>query len=249
MVKSIRLNSKQAAVTAVFTALYAVLGFIKISPILGLSQQGITAAAIVAPIIGILLGPYIGTLSTVLGGVIGFSIGSIGPPSLFAGIATGFCAGMIQAKRRVVSTVTYIGLFLLFAFFPAVGPAWLFPLATWFQILGLVILISPLQRLATDDMNSENNTKKFEGFFLVCLASTLAGQIAGSLIFEALAPDPKALFGIWQALTIVYPIERTIIAVAATLISIPLIKALSLANMIPSNILLKRSIETKSDHT
>lgn len=237
-----KLNSKQVALTAVFTALYAVLGFIKISPILGLSQQGITAAAIIAPIIGLLLGPYVGTLSSSLGGVIGFSVGSISPSSLLAGIATAFCAGSIKEKRRIISVFTYLGLLLLFAFFPTVGPAWLFPLNTWFQIIGLVILISPLQRLATDKMKSENNTKKFEGFFPVCLASTLAGQIAGSLIFEALAPDPKALFGIWQALTIVYPIERTIIAVAATLISIPLIKALSLANMTPSNILLKRSI-------
>jgi hypothetical protein len=50
-----KLNSKQVALTAVFTALYAVLGFIKISPLLDLSQQGITAAATIAPIKGLLL--------------------------------------------------------------------------------------------------------------------------------------------------------------------------------------------------
>lgn len=248
MANRTRLNSKQVALTAVFTALYAVLGFIKISPIIGLSQQGITAAAIIAPIIGILLGPYVGTLSTSLGGVVGFSVSSISPPSLFAGIAAAFCAGMIKEKKRSVSIITYLGLFLLFAFFPTVGPAWLFPLNTWFQIIGLIILISPLQRLAAEDMNSKNSTRMFAGFFLVCLASTLAGQIAGSLIFEALAPDPTSLLGTWQTLAILYPIERTIIALAATLISIPLIKALSLANMLPSTILSRKPVEVRRDH-
>ena len=243
-----KLNSKQVALTAVFTALYAVLGFIKISPIIGLSQQGITAAAIIAPIIGILLGPYVGTLSTSLGGVIGFSVGSISPPSLSAGIAAAFCAGMIKEKRRIVSTITYLGLFLLFAFFPTVGPAWLFPLNTWFQIVGLIILISPLQRIAAESMGSNNNTRMFAGFFLACLTSTLAGQIAGSLIFEALTPNPAALLGYWQTLTILYPIERTIIAVAATLISIPLMKALSLANMLPSTILFRKPVEPEGEH-
>jgi hypothetical protein len=112
----------------------------------------------------------------------------------------------------------------------------------------LIILISPLQRLAAEDMNSKNSTRMFAGFFLVCLASTLAGQIAGSLIFEALAPDPTSLLGTWQTLTILYPIERTIIALAATLISIPLMKALSLANMLPSTILSRKPVEVRRDH-
>ena len=60
-----KLTTKDTALTVTFTALYAVFGFIKISPIIGLSGQAITAAAIIAPIIGILLGPYVGTLSDV----------------------------------------------------------------------------------------------------------------------------------------------------------------------------------------
>ena len=243
-----KLNSKQVALAAVFTALYAVLGFIKISPILGLSQQGITAAAIIAPIIGLLLDPYVGTLSASLGGVIGFSVGSISPPSLFAGIATAFCAGLIKEKRRIISVFTYLGLFLLFAFFPTVGPAWLFPLNTWFQIAGLIILVSPLQRIAAENMGSKNNAGMFAGFFLVCLASTLAGQIAGSLIFEVLTPNPAALLGYWQTLTILYPIERTVIAASATLIVIPLVKALSLGNLLPSTVLFTKPVESERNN-
>jgi MFS family permease len=236
-----RLNTKEVALTTVFTALYAILGFIKISPIIGLSPQGITAAAIVAPIIGILLGPYIGTLSTFLGGVIGFSLGALSYPSLAAGIPTAFCAGMISTKRRLTNIVTYLALFLLFAFYPTVGPAWLFPLSTWFQIAGLIILVSPLQSVAGDNLNSRNNTRMLIGFFLTCLASTLAGQITGSLVFEALNPNATALLGNWQTLTFVYPVERTIIALAAMIIGASLVKILRTANLLPSAIVFKKA--------
>ena len=75
MTSNRKLSTVDVALTAVFTALYAVFGFLRISPIIGLSGQAITAAAIIAPIIGMLLGPYIGTLSTFLGGTIGFLLG------------------------------------------------------------------------------------------------------------------------------------------------------------------------------
>lgn len=228
------LNAREVALTAVFTALYAVLGFLKISPIIGLSGQAITAAAIIAPIIGILLGPYIGVLSTSLGGAIGLSFGSLTYFSLAAGVATAFCAGMIQIKKRVVSVITYLSLFLLFTFYPAVGPYWLFPLNTWFQIVGLIILVSPLQSAAAEFLNSENGTKLVIGLFLTCLTSTLAGQIAGSLVFEALAPYPATLLLTWQTLTILYPIERIVIALVATLIGVPLVKILRSTNLLSS---------------
>jgi hypothetical protein len=74
------------------------------------------------------------------------------------------------------------------------------------------------------------------GFFLTCLASTLAGQIAGSLVFEALNPNATALLGIWQTLTFIYPVERTIIALAAMIIGVSLVKVLRTANLLPSAI-------------
>jgi hypothetical protein len=231
-----RLTTKDVALSAVFAALYAVLGFIKISPIIGLPGQAITAAAMVAPVIGILLGPYIGALSTFLGGVAGFSFGSLSYLSLAAGVVTASCAGLISERKRIASTAIYLVLFLLFAFYPTVGPAWLFPLNTWFQIIGLIILASPLRSSAERFLNSDNNALLLIGFFLICLTSTLAGQIAGSLVFEMLTPDTTTLLATWQELTILYPIERTIIAVAAAFIGASLVKILRPAKLLPTNI-------------
>jgi hypothetical protein len=225
-----RLSTRETALTVTFTALYAVFGFLKISPIIGLPGQAITAAAIMAPIIGILLGPYVGTLSTFLGGTIGFFLGALSYPSFASGIAAAFCAGMVKSGRRIISILAYLSLLLLFAFYPVVGPAWLFPLELWFQITCLIILTSPLQSIATRFMGSNSNSKLLIGFFVTCLTSTLTGQIAGSLVFEILVSDTSTMLGTWETLTFLYPVERIIIALGGMLIGASLTKALKSAS-------------------
>ena len=229
-----KLTTVDVAFTAVFTALYAVFGFLRISPIVGLPGQAITAASIMAPIIGMLLGPYIGTLSAFLGGTIGFFLGSLSYSSFASGIATAFCAGMIRTGKRTVAALVYLTLLLLFAFYPVIGPAWVFPLETWFQVIGLIILVSPLQAIAKKLLDSKNSARLVYGFFLTCLVSTLAGQIAGSLVFEILAADPNVVKASWPTLTGLYPVERTIIALAAALIGTALFKALKSTSFPPS---------------
>lgn len=231
MVALRKLTAPEVALTTVFTAYYAVFGFIKISPIIGLPGQAITAAAIIAPILGILLGPYVGTLSAFLGGTIGFFLGSLSYQSFASGITAAFCAGTLKKGNRLIAALAYALLLLLFAFYPQVGPAWTFPFETWFQIIGLVILISPLQVAARRLLDSANNTRLLIGFFITCLVSTLAGQIAGSLVFEILATDPHVVTGSWITLTVLYPIERTIIALAAAFIGASLSKILKTTNL------------------
>jgi hypothetical protein len=231
-----KLTTVNVALTAMFTALYAVLGFLRISPILGLTGQAITAAAIIAPIIGMLLGPYIGALSAFLGGTIGLFLGSLSYPSLAAGIATAFCAGMIRTGKRTIAALAYLALLSAFAFYPVIGPAWVFPPETWFQIIGLIILVSPLQTVAKRLLDSEDSARLMYGLFLTCLVSTLAGQIAGSVVFETeiLAADPNVVKNTWLTLSGLYPIERMIIALAAALVGTALTRILKSASLPPS---------------
>ena len=56
------------------------------------------------------------------------------------------------------------------------------------------------------------------------------GQIAGSLTFEMLSwptliPDVNAWKAVWHAVTFLYPVERTIIALGATFLGAALRKA------------------------
>jgi hypothetical protein len=229
-----KLTTKDIALAITFTALYVVFGFLKISPIIGLPGQAITAAAIMAPLIGIILGPYVGTLCAVLGGVIGFFFGSFSQLSFFSGVATVLCSGLICEGRRVVAILAYLSLFLLLVFYPSVGPVWLFPVYMWFQIIGLIILVSPLQTAAMEYFASKNGSRLFFAFFITSLVSTLAGQIAGTLTLEIIhIPDANYFLGTWVATSLFYPVERTIIAMGAAFVGASLYKVLRSTSFMP----------------
>jgi hypothetical protein len=203
------------------------------SQIVGLFGKAITAATIIAPLIGIILGSYRGVISTLFGGIISLSFNpAFSYPSFFAGVATALCAGLLCTNRRIPCSVVYSLLLLLFGFFPSVGPVWLYLPMIWFQILGLLILISPLQSFASKNFESDDNSRLFYAFFVTSLSSTLAGQIAGSLVFETMV-DASFLKAYWVSLTFLYPLERIAIAIIVALVGVPLLKALRSANFMP----------------
>jgi len=225
-------TTKNIAQAAIFTSLYVVFGFLKISPIIGLPGQAITAAAIVAPLIGIILGPYLGMLSAFLGGTVGFFFGSFSPLSLTSGVATATCSGLIHNGKRIPALLVYLALFLLLALYPSIGPVWLFPTYVWFQAIGLLVLLSPLLTVATQKFHTSNDSSVFYAYFVTALVSTLAGQIAGTLTLELIqVPDANYFLGTWVTTAFVYPIERTVIALGATLIGVALHKALASSNL------------------
>jgi hypothetical protein len=234
----LKLTAKDIALIVCFTALYAVLGAIPIFQILGMPSKSISAAAITAPIIGFLLGSYIGALSTTRGGTITFFVGNFYPPSFVSGIATACIAGLQSRGKRGLGVVLYFLFFVFFCFYPSIGPFWLFPLSTWFQIIGLLILVSPLGSMAINNVKTNNNQTLVLTFFIISLTSTLTGQISGSLtnLLSAqvgILPIPQ---GGWQvlyvSLTIVYPIERTVIALGAAFVGALLFKVLRSSNLI-----------------
>ena len=237
MQRNVKLTTKEVALTICFAALYAVLSFLPLNQVIGLVGKAITAATIIAPIVGILLGSYLGMLSTGLGGIIAMYSNPIFPPaSLAAGIIAALCAGLLYARKRILCALIYVSLMFLFGFYPVVGPVWLYPSFIWFQIVGFLILISPLQSIASKNFNSESSLKLLFVFLVTSLTSTLAGQIAGSLTFELVYSsffDVETWASNWQLLTWVYPIERTIITLIATFIGVFLYKVLMSANLMP----------------
>ncbi len=67
-------RTKQIALLAIFSALYIVLRFIPFSLLIGATGGYLSFSDFLAPIIGILLGPYLGGLTVLIGnfGAIGF---------------------------------------------------------------------------------------------------------------------------------------------------------------------------------
>jgi hypothetical protein len=230
-----KLAATEISLVICFTALYVIFGFFSISPIIGMPGKAITMAAILAPIIGVILGPYLGGLSAFFGGVIGFFFGSFSLLSFASGVFSSLCAGMLYAGKRSACVAIYLLLLLIFGFFPFVGPVWLYPLVMWFQIATFLLLISPLSMVTVKNVNANDNSKFVYAFFVICLISTVAGQIAGSLTFEILMLDVNVLKATWISTTFIYPVERVIIAVSSAFIGASVHKVLSFAKIIPFN--------------
>lgn len=239
MLSKRELAAKNIALTVCFTALYVVFTFLPLSQVMGLFGKYITVATVIIPAVGVILGAYIGVLCTFLGGVAAlFFSPYFSLPSMVAGVITALCAGLLHGGKRLLCVLIYAVFLLVFGFYPPVGPLWLYPPLIWFQTFGLIILSSPLQSRATKGFNSNSDSKSFFAFLITSLTSTLAGQIAGSLVFEAISwpvliSDVNFYRGYWQGLTFLYPIERTLIALAAAFIGTALYKILRSTNLMP----------------
>jgi hypothetical protein len=238
--RSQRLTAYDLALLASFAALYALLSFLPLSQVIGLFSKAITAANIIAPVVGIVLGAYLGALSALFGGLIAlFFSPYFSPMGLAAGVVTALCAGLLYSKRRFACVFIYFSLLFMFGFYPLIGPVWLYPPLLWFQVIVFIILVSPIQSLALKSLNSKVSTKAFFGFFITFLTATLAGQIAGSLVFEFISWPVTAtldvLRGYWQIITFVYPVERTFIAFGAALLGLPVHRILISLKSIESN--------------
>jgi len=230
-----KLSSKEAALIACFAALYVIISFIPVSPFPLIGGEGrIDASAVISLVIGLLLGPLLGGLAVLIGGII---TPFIVPHALALGlytfvphVAAAMCAGALKNGKQPLCALTYLFSFIFFAFFPDIGPVWTWPPVLWFHIIALIIIASPLQSWATKKLASQSSTLISAGTAVTFLTSTVFSQSIGSIVFEILKlPNRNPNYWqimIWQPLTFIYPIERLIITVIATVITVPILKAL-----------------------
>lgn len=228
-----KLSTKDIALIAVFAPLYTIFCSWNLFPIIGVSGRAITASAIMAPLIGILLSPVLSILTVALGGAVGLSFGYFSPYGYGAGIAAAFLSSALHNREQALSTLLYAAFLSLFALYPVVGPFWLYPNIFWLQIVGLIVLASPLQSKAIGYIRSPNvsSQKLMLGIGITVFTSTMFAHVVGSLLFEMLSwpfiiSNIESWAGIWQAITVAYPFERIAIVIVATILGTGLMKSL-----------------------
>jgi len=229
----IRLSTKNVAIIAVFASVYTIFCSWNLFPLIGASGRAITASAIMAPIIGIILSPYLSILTVTLGGAVGLSFGYFSAFGYGAGVAAAFFASMLYNREQALSTLLYAALMLAFALYPTIGPFWLYPNFLLLQIVGLVVVASPIQSKSINYIrNSETSSRKlFFGIGVTMFTSTMFAHMVGSLLFEMfswpfLLSNVESWRGIWQSITVTYPFERMLIVVVATILATGLMKSL-----------------------
>jgi hypothetical protein len=236
-----KLPVKKIAVIAVFAPLYALFNVWPFFPVIGASGKFITLAVVMAPLIGIFLGARLGTLTVIIGGIVGLSLGQtsgpFGPISFVPHATSALFSGMLCNSKRITCSIAYTILLTIFALYPMIGPAWSHPFFLWMHLIGLVILLSPIQVKAFKHVhNYAESTKLVFAIGTICLTSTLFSSIVGNIMFEViywptLIPILDEWKTMWLLLAWVYPIERTIIAITAALIGTALLKIFKASNL------------------
>ncbi len=229
---TLSLSTRGIALTACFAALYVIFSSWNLFPIIGMEGKWISAGVVMAPIFGVILGPYLGVVAITIGGVTGAffqPIGPFGPLSFVPHLAAAFCSGLIMSNRQKVCVIVYTIFLFLLMFFPVIGPVWLWPFMIWLDLIGLIVLVSPLQSMGVRAVNEKSDSLRFMlGLAITCFTATLFGHVVGSILFEAIYWNPGVDFWrtTWQGITFVYPIERGLITLIATIVGASIIKSL-----------------------
>jgi hypothetical protein len=228
-------RTKQIALLTIFTALYIVLRFIPFSIIIGPSGGFLSLSDFLAPIIGIILGPYIGGLSVIMGNFSALALGRhmmfFGldfVPDLMAVLATGF---LTQRKRSRWGIVVAINAALLAIFIlNPLTTNFIFSIPfTWLHIVAFLVLLSPISWMAAKWINTIDAKKITAGLVVLVFIGVMMQHIAGNVLYEVVLNQitgsvlASAYPPMWSAVFFVYPAERTILIVAAVLVGTPLI--------------------------
>jgi len=234
----IKITTKQVALIAIFSALYAVLRVIPLGPMVGFTGSFAVSDAL-APIIGIILGPFTGGLSIIIGTFTAMALGKASVfmgldflPALINAVAVGF---LIRQKR-----IPVIALFAVILTIFLVSPYTLLMVQVgsiaipfmWLHIVALLVLISPLCSKAIINIRKTNVAYLAISIAVLAFIGTMLQHLTGNLLFQLMFGQPVggytvAIFaGYWNLIFFAYPVERVVMVIIATLIGLPLIKLL-----------------------
>jgi len=233
------MKTKTLMLIAVFSALYFVLRMIPTFPMIGVSGGSFALADILASLYGLILGPFIGGFSIIIGTFLAIAAGK---PIVFMGLD--FLPALMNAlivgliiRRRIVLSVSLnallLALFLLHPYtaitipikFSQFETQFFFP---WLHLIAFIILVS-LTKSKVVDWLSKSLKNKIAAVSILTLIGTMAQHLTGGLLWETIygafmnkAPEAFRLLG--NAIFWVYPFERIFIVITATIIGVPLLK-------------------------
>lgn len=199
-----------------------------------------SASDFVVPIFGLILGPYVGAASTILGTFLAITLGKpvifLGLDFLPATIGT-LAVGLLATRKFLHLTGLYILLLALFM----LNPLSLLLIAlpngvqvpyNWLHFVGLVLLISPWGRKAASWAAAPPIGRLALGMAMLFFIGTMAQHLMGGLLYELVLGsllgviEPNGWASIWTVIFYLYPIERIFITILATIIGTATSRAL-----------------------
>jgi hypothetical protein len=228
-------RTKQTAMLVMFTALYIVLRFVPFSMLIGTTGGFLSVSDFLAPIYGILLGPYLGGLSVLFGSFAAIGMGRTMSfygldflPDFMAAISTGF---LYQHKQSTWAVVVALNAALLIIFFlNPLTSVFVFSVPfAWMHIAAFVVLLTPLSFMAAKWLQTVDYRKIAFGVAIFAFIGTMIQHLTGNILFEVVLGQvttsiPAVAYpGIWTSVFFVYPVERLILIISAVLVGTPLV--------------------------
>jgi hypothetical protein len=236
-------KTKMIAIISIFTALYAVLRIIPTMPMIGASGNWFSVSDVVAPLYGIILGPLTGGLSIIIGTFVAMAMGRPVSfmfldflPATVAAVSLGLIIGRKWMPVIALNIVLLVAFLIhpntsIFVNVPLSGATIPLPFA-WLHIIAIAILISPLGRKAVKWVTTLTPTKVATGIAILVFIGTMMQHLTGNLLFETIMAQPiggipvEGYPDIWASIFFVYPVERIILVIVATIIGTPLLRIL-----------------------
>jgi hypothetical protein len=226
---------------ATFAAVYAILRLMPIFVMIGGSGRVFSTTEFVAPLLGIILGPYVGSVAGLIGTFLGIML--TGRMNFFGLdflpiMMNAAVLGLLMRRKMAPALASYSALIVLFFAHPStlhfvsmslLGSTVSVPFI-WLHILTWILLASPLSRKSIEWISGESEKKRLTAACVLSLIGTTAQHLTGTLLFASMAVplmgmSPNALQVTWTAVFYTYPIERlAVILPAATVVTAAVVK-------------------------
>ena len=245
---NINTRTKIIASIAVFSALYGVIRLVPLGPMIGLSQY-FSVSDSLAPLYGILLGPFTGGISIIIGTALGWLMGKpvsfLGLdflPALVNTVAIGFLVKR-QWKPVVILNVALLAIFILSPYsllMVEIPGIFYFPFL-WMHIVALIVLISPLRSKAVSWIETLKSTHIPWGVAMLAFIGTMMQHLAGNLVYQLVVGQPiggltaEGFQPIWTAAFFAYPVERSALIIITVLVGAPLVRILKKSLFVGNN--------------
>ncbi len=207
------ITTKQVALMVVFSAVYAAMRVIPTFPVLGVEGGYFSVADILAPIYGIILGPFVGGACVLIGTFIGMSMKA--PIFLGLDFLPGFvnavAIGFLARKKWLPAVILYVVLLSAFILNPLTLNVVTIPIGTttmlwpftWLHILAFLVLLSPLgmkagkwiqtakpqtssalHKSGFSKFISQISSKAVIGFISLVFIGTMLQHLMGNILYE-----------------------------------------------------------------
>jgi hypothetical protein len=236
-------TTKIIAFIAVFSALYAVLRLIPMGPMIGLSAQ-FSVSDFLAPLYGIILGPYTGGASIIIGTFVAMAMGK---PVAFMGLdflpalVNAVAIGFLIKKKWAPVIALNLALLVIFLINPLTSWFINIPFGNttiafpffWLHLVALGVLISPLGYKAGQWVKTLKPVFITAGVAILAFVGTMMQHLTGNILSEVVRSQilgitlPEAFPTIiWPSAFFMYPWERLTLVALAVIVGVPLVRAL-----------------------